>query len=156
MKKVLVIFLLISIISCSSDDNEVEEVCMETNVTMTIDGEIQNFQAVGRGISLRSNGYELSINLDRRSNNPFREQGVAIILPYKKTGENIIEKFIYHQYIENIAFDGDFIDGTLYSSVITNTNKCIHITFHGSLVVDNQEVIIENGDLSYKYEDPFD
>ena len=153
--KTILTFLIVCLFSCSNDDDK-EQVCLETNVTMNVNGESQSFQAIGRGIDLRENGYELHLNLDRRSNDPFREQGIAIILPYKKIGENIIEQFIYHQYIDGIAFDGDFLDGEFESNVITNTSKCFYATFSGVLNDGNQEVIITNGSLSYEYEEPFD
>ncbi|MFV0571059.1 MAG: hypothetical protein ACK5M1_01335 [Xanthomarina gelatinilytica] len=160
MKKILynstlLILILSTLYSCSNDDDN-EQQCMETNVTMTVNGESQTFQAIGRGIDLRQNGYELHLNLDRRNTDPFREQGIVIILPYKKTGENIIEQFIYHQYIDNTPFNGDFLDGEFQSNVITNTNKCFYATFSGILNNGNQEVIITEGKLSYEYEKPFD
>lgn len=152
--KTILTLLIVSLFSCSNDDNE--QVCLETNVTMNVNGESQSFQAIGRGIDLRENGYQLHLNLDRRSNDPFREQGIAIILPYKKKGKNIIEQFIYHQYINGISFDGDFLDGEFESNVITNTSKCFYATFSGVLNDGNQEVIITNGSLSYEYEESFD
>lgn len=153
--KTILTLLIVCLFSCSNDDDN-EQDCMETNVTMNVNGESQSFQAIGRGIDLRENGYELSLNLDRRSNDPFREQGITIILPYKKNGENIIEQFIYHQYIDGISFDGDFLNGEFESNVITNTSKCFSATFSGVLNDGNQEVIITNGNLSYEYEEPFD
>lgn len=154
--KGLLILLMINFMSCSNDDDVNQQICLETNVTIRVDGEVQTFQAIGRGIDLRENGYELSINLDRRSNDPFREQGIAIILPYKMTGENIFEQFIYHQYIDSTPFDGDFLNGEFQSNVITNTNKCFYATFSGKLSDGNQEIIITEGKLSYEYENPFD
>lgn len=147
--------IIVSLFSCANDDKN-EQICLETNVTMTVNGESQSFQAIGRGIDLRENGYELQLNLDRRSNDPLREQGIAIILPYKKTGKNIIKQFIYHQYIDRISFDGDFKTGEFESNVITNTNKCFYATFSGTLNDGNQKVIITEGKLSYQYETPFD
>ena len=150
----IALLLLVTFISCSKDNDE--PVCLETNITMKINGELQNFQAIGRGIDLRQNDYELSINLDRRSDSPFREQTFYISLPYKKTGINIFEKIIYHQYINNTLFEGDFVNGELQSKVITNTNKCFYATFSGKLNDGNQEVNITEGSISYQYESPFD
>ncbi|WP_373058713.1 hypothetical protein [Zunongwangia sp. H14] len=99
---------------------------------MTINGENQEFEVLGKGIDLRENGYRLQLNLDRRNNDPYREQGVSIVLPYQKTGKNIIERFNYHQYINAVAFNGDFINGELESTVLTNTRTCFSATFSGS------------------------
>jgi len=140
--------------SCSNNDDGTN--CPETHVTMTINGESQSFEAMGRGIDLRQNRYELHLNLDRRSNDPSREQGISIILPYKKTGANVIEQFIYHQYIDNVPFDGDFLDGEFQSNVMINTHECFYATFSGKLHDGNQEVTITKGELRYTYEEPFE
>jgi len=154
MKKsiqILVVFLFAIIASCSDDDDK-NQSCRETNVTMKVNGELQTFQALGYG----QNGYVLHLNIDRRSDSPFAEQGVAIILPYKKTGRNIIQNFIYHQSKDGVSFDGDFINGELESNVITNTKNCFYATFSGKLSDGNQEIIITEGSMSYQYETPFD
>ena len=130
--------------------------CQPTNISMVVNGKPQTFQALGYGIDLRSEGYVLHLNGDRRSSDPLREQGIAIILPYKKTGENVIEKFIYHQYIDNIAFDGDFTDEEFKCNVMINRNSCFFATFSGKLNNGNQEVIITDGIISYQYNEPFD
>lgn len=153
--KGLLIILLITFNACSSDDDNVP-VCYDTNPVITINGQVQAFQAIGRGIDIRPIGYELSINLDRRHNMPYREQSVSIKLPYKQTGENIIEAFNYSQYIDDISFSGDFLDGEFQSNVITNTNECIYATFSGVLSDGNQEITITNGILKYTYQNPFD
>lgn len=127
-----------------------------TRVTMEINGEIQNFQAIGRGIDLRENGLELQLNLDRRSNNPFRQQTVSVILPYRTTGENTITEFYYNQNIDNTEFSGDFTDGSLKSNVLTNNRYCFYATFSGSLSDGIQELVIRDGELSFEYEIPFD
>ena len=123
---------------------------------MIINGEFQTFFAFGRGIDLRDDGYELQLNLDRGIAEPYSEQGIAVILPYKKTGENIIEQFIYHQYRDGVLFDGDFLNGEFQSNVITNTNKCFYATFSGKLSNGTQEIIITDGKLSFTYNQPFD
>jgi hypothetical protein len=146
--------LCISLTTCKKDD--ATPACQETDVTMTINGEKQTFQATGRGIDMMGSGYRLSINLDRRDDNPFRQQTAVIYLPYKKTGKNVIQHFIYSQYINNVPFDGDFTDGEFECDVITNTRFCIYATFSGKLNDGNQEVMITDGKLSYQYETPFD
>ncbi len=142
-------------VACSKEDNETNA-CRPTNVTMKVNGELQSFQAMGRGIDMGGSGYTLSLVLDRREMDTFREQGVAISLPYKKTGDHVIEHFNYHQYINSTSFDGDFINGDFTSKVITNTRTCFYAEFSGKLSDGNQEVIITEGKLSYEYEEPFD
>lgn len=151
----LLVLLTLVLTSCSNDDDS-EQVCMETNVIMTVNGELQTFEALGRGIDLRQNGYLLQLNLYRRGNDPFREQSIVIKLPYKKTGENILEQFLYRQYIDNTLFEGDFLNGEFESNVITNSRNCFYATFSGKLSDGNQEVIITDGTVSFKYEPPFD
>lgn len=80
--------------SCSNDDDD-NQPCYATDVTMTINGEVQSFQAIGRGIDIREDGYELHLNFYRSSSNPFSEQNITIKLPYKARGENIFEAFLY-------------------------------------------------------------
>ncbi len=151
---VLIILLSIVFTACSDDDKG--PVCLETNITMKINGESQSFEASGYGIILTQNGYILDIHSGRYSNTPYSEQSFSILLPYKKTGVNVIEQFIYHQYMDNISFDGDFMNGEFESNVITNNKSCFYATFSGKLNDGNQEVIITEGKLSYKYENPFD
>ena len=150
----LCIFLSVNFYSCSDDDKEI--VCSQTNVTITINDEVKNFQAIGRGIDLRANGYELQINLYRSESDPFIEESISIKLPYKRTGENIIEQFQYNQYMNGVFFSGDFLNGEFQSNVISNTNKCFSATFSGVLSDDNQEVIITDGQITYQYDEPFD
>ncbi len=149
----LLFIFLFALTSCSQDD---EPACMETNITMEINGELQSFQASGRGIDIRPNGYELQINLSRRIVEPLKQQGFYITLPYKKTGENIVERFHYLQYTSDDRFEGDFLQGELQSNILTNTRKCFYATFSGKLNDGDQEIIITNGVLSYTYETPFD
>lgn len=149
--------LVIVAFSCNKDDNKEDILnCQPTNISMVVNGQPQTFQALGYGIDLRSEGYVLHLNGDRRSNDPLREQGIAVILPYKKTGKNVIEKFLYHQYINNVSFDGDFTDGEFQCDVKINRNSCFYATFSGKLSDGKQEVIITDGIISYQYNDPFD
>lgn len=153
--RILLFLLTLGLTSCSKDDDS-QQVCMETSVTMTVNGELQEFQALGRGIDLRQNGYLLQLNLDRRSTDRSREQTMVIRLPYKKTGENIIEEFLYRQYINGISFSGDLINEDFQSHVTTNTRNCFYATFSGKISDGNQEVIFSDGIVSFKYEPPFD
>ncbi|CAM3610118.1 Lipoprotein [Flavobacterium chungbukense] len=157
IQNLLFLLLVIVTFSCNKDENREEVLnCKPTSISMVVNGKPQTFQALGYGIDLRSEGYELHLNGDRRSNDPFREQGIAVILPYKKTGKNIIQKFLYHQYIDNVSFDGDFIKGEFECDVIINRNSCFYATFSGKLNDGNQEVMITDGIISYQYDDAFD
>ncbi|MDR6763879.1 hypothetical protein J2Y38_004103 [Flavobacterium sp. 2755] len=153
-------FSLLAIVafSCNKDDDNKERAldCQPTNISMKINGELQTFQAIGYGIDLISEGYVLHLNGARRSNDPLKEQGIAIILPYKKTGQNVIKNFFYHQYINEVSFDGDFTEGEFQCNVKINRKSCFLATFSGKLSDGKQEVIITDGIISYQYEDPFD
>ena len=151
---IMLCIIAITTSSCSNDDDH--QPCYATDVTMTINGELQSFQAKGRGIDIREDGYELHLNFYRGSNNPFSQQNLTVKLPYKARGENIFEAFLYSQYIDNTPFEGDFLDGELQSQVITNTSNCFYATFSGVLTDGNQEIVITNGELKYEYEDSFD
>lgn len=140
--------------ACSNDDTS--QKCYVTEVTMTVNGEHQSFQALGRGIDLRSWGYELGIWLDRRSFTPLREQSISIKLPYKRLGKNIIQSFVYNQYVDNVPFIGDFLLGDFESQVFSNNSKCFYATFSGKFSDGNQEIEITNGVLKYTYEESFD
>ena len=156
MKRIIITLLICVFFSCSTDDNNEEPKCLETEVTMVVNGELQNFQAIGYGISMRENGYLLQLNLDRRDNDPFRQQTVVIQLEYLKTGKNIIDKFDYHQYIDDQLFEGDFVNYEFENTVITNSNKCFSATFSGKIIKEDQEVIITDGILNMTYRNPFD
>lgn len=154
IKNLTVLLIVFACFSCNKDENEPD--CHATNVSMLVNGELQTFQAQGRGIDLTNNGYILSLNLDRRDNDvQLREQTFYIQLPYKKTGKNIIQKCLYHQYINGIPLDGDLVNSDFKSEVIMNRSTCFYATFSGKLNDGNQEVIITDGVVSYQYETPF-
>ena len=156
MKKlslVLLFVLIISSLSCTKDENPPS--CQPTNVTMKINGETFTYQAIGRGISLKSWGYELQLNFYRGTNQPFTESGISLKLPFQATGKNIIQQFEYSQSVEQVYFIGDFTTGALESNVVMNTNNCFYATFSGNLNDGNQEIVITEGVISVEYEEPF-
>jgi hypothetical protein len=55
------IFIMLSLIvmSCSGDESTPK--CQETNIVVSINGELLTFEAISRGISLTSDGYELTL-----------------------------------------------------------------------------------------------
>ncbi|MEK8180109.1 hypothetical protein WMW71_07125 [Flavobacterium buctense] len=150
----LLLLLTVLTLSCSKEDNN--DVCLETNVSMVINGELQTFQTTGRGIDLNQDGgYTLRIWLSRGSSNPSLEQSILIVLPYQKRGDNVLDNFMYNQYSIGTTFNGDFSNGTIESKVITNSNTCFYATFSGTFNDGNQEFVITDGKLSYQYETPF-
>ena len=155
LKIVLFILILLSFISCSNDDSD-QEVCLENKAVMKINGENQTFDVDGYGINARENGHVLILNLARRGNNPFREQFIIIRLPFKMTGENIIEQFAYSQNIDNTLFNGNYVNDEFESRVITNTDNCFYATFSGKISDGNQEITITDGLISHEYGTPFD
>lgn len=160
MKILNILFLsaIITFSSCNKDDGDKDETasCQETEITMKVNGELLTFYAYGRGLDLRADDYELSLNFGRDQQNPVEEQRLNLYLPYKATGENIIEQFQYSQYINKTFFSGDFVNGELQSKVITNTENCFRMTFSGKLSDGTQEVVITEGKISYTYDEPFD
>lgn len=148
-------FPLLLLITMSCSDNESVQKCQETNITILIDGELQTFEPISRGILLTSNGYELTLGFYRRVESPLVEQNILITLPYKKTGKNIIENLFYTQYKNSIYFEGDIINDELQSNVTKNTNSCFSTTFNGKLNDGIQDIIIESIQVSYQYDEPF-
>jgi hypothetical protein len=150
----LLLLLTVLSLSCSKEDNN--DVCLETNISMVINGELQTFQATGRGIDLNQDGgYTLRIWLSRGSTNPLLEQSILLVLPYKKRGDNVLENFMYNQYTNGTTFNGDFTNGTMESKVITNSRTCFYATFSGTFNDGNQEFVITDGKLNYQYETSF-
>lgn len=158
------IFLIISFlfISCANDEksqtnDESTQNCMEINISMFVNGEKQTYYVNQSGIVLNSNGgYTLKLKMDRQKNSDsWGKQGIEIILPYKKTGKNVITNFIYHHYSDNVNINGDFVSGEFQSTVTTNKNTCFYATFSGKLNTGNQQVIITEGSISYQYLVPF-
>ncbi|WP_445454752.1 hypothetical protein [Flavobacterium sp. 25HG05S-40] len=148
------VFILVSFLSCSSDNANPEDKI--TSVTATINGVPMTFQAYGYGIDLTNNGYKLGLNFGRSVASPFEEYGFYLEMRYKKKGNNVIEKFIYHQGIIGNSFDGDFVDGTFENTVSVNKNSRFKATASGSLTIGDKTVTITDLKINYVYEDPFD
>jgi hypothetical protein len=141
-------------LSCSDDENI--QKCQETNITVSINGELLTFDAISRGIVLTSKGYELTLGFYRRDEVPLREQNILITLRYKKTGKNIIENLFYTQYQNSIYFEGNIAQEELQSDVTKNTRSCFSTALSGSLNDGTQDIMIESVNFSYLYDEPFD
>lgn len=156
LEKVLFVLILFSSISCSNDDSD-QQVCLENTANLKINGENQAFNVEGYGINSRENGHVLMLNLARRTNNPYIEQFINIRLPFKMTGNNIIEQFAYRQKsIDSVLFNGNYVNDEFESRVITNTDNCFYATFSGKISDGIQEIIITDGIISQEYGTPFD
>lgn len=157
---ILVFTGLIILNSCSDDDDDVQT-CPQTEVaTMKINGELMQFDIFGRGIDSNNDGsgHTLSLYLVTGVYQPQQDTyAITLILPYKKTGTNIIEAFNYFRVQNATSEESNFIvQGELESNVILNTNTCFSATFSGSSIVNGTEIIITEGTIQHVYDDPFD
>jgi hypothetical protein len=150
----LISILSVTVSSCSDDDSSSK--CQATNISATINGTAFTFQAIGRGLDLRSGGYRLQLNAYSNGFDPVVRQ-FSITLPYKKTGKNVIQKFDYLQYDNTgSSIEGDFVTQQFTSNVKVNKPTCFYTTFSGAFTVNGQTINITNGKLSYEYEESFD
>ena len=154
LNAVAYVFIFLLFVGCSKDDEP--QVCRETKVTMLINGELQTFEAIGRGIDLEENGYRLHLNFGSYEINPLVEYSFSIVLRYKKTGENIIEKVNYNQYVNNTGFSATLNQNEIQSYVETNTSWCFNGTFSGTFNDGNQQITISDAKISYTYNESFD
>lgn len=160
MKKVLLLIILLSfgsfqLSSCSKDEDATPP-CRQTRITMYVNGEFQAYQALGRGIDLKANGYEMFVQATRLINNTARYETFTFILPYKKTGPNSIEKCLFTYEFPNSSFTADLLDYEFKSNVITNTRFCFYATFSAKFNNGIEDIVITDGEFSYLYEEPYD
>lgn len=143
---------------CSDDDQKQEEIqqtCYPTSISMTINGEFIEMDAMGRGITLTQNGYILDLNFGHYKSDPTKEVAISMVLPYQKLGKNLLSNFSFHYYFGNEYFSGNIKHGTVNSEVISNTNKCFYMTFSATLTNNNKTYEIKDGIIKYTYEEPF-
>jgi hypothetical protein len=155
-KTTFVLICLLTILSCSDDESESVPKCLETNITVLIDGELQTFYAISRGISLTSNGYELVLGFYSSDEILLETQDIIIFLPYKKTGEHIIDSLYFKQYKNTTNFEGVIVNNELQSDVTINTNSCFSGAFKGKLNDGIKDITIESIQVNYLYDAPFD
>ncbi len=154
----LLVFISLFILnSCSNDD---EPSCPQTeNISMKINGEIKQFEVNGWGIDLDNDnsGHTLTLWLETGVFNPQQDSfAITLKLPYKKTGNNIIEEFNYFSAQNATTHQGNFVQGELQSTVTVNKSTCFSATFSGRAIIDGNEIIITEGIINHVYDDPFD
>ncbi len=162
MKKyigLLLIFICLSILyACSDDDSQT---CSETEMaSMEIDNELKQFDINGRAIDLDNDGTGHTLRLWLMTGDLQPQQdtyAITIKLPYKQTGNNIIEEFRYSRVQNGTSSEIDFVaQGELESNITVNTNSCFNATFSGNVILNGNEIIIGDGIIEHIYDDPFE
>jgi len=164
MKKhlhLIIIFISLIILNSCSDDDDDSQSCPQTEIaSMKINDEQKQFDINGWGIDSDNDGtgHTLSLWLMTGVLQPQQDTyAITIKLPYKQTGNNIIEELNYFRVQNGTSSEIDFVaQGELVSNVIVNTNSCFSATFSGSVFLDGNEIIIENGIVEHVYDEPFD
>lgn len=126
---------------------------------MKINGEEKQFSVSGWGINLDNDGtgHTLEVQLTSGVISPQQNSySVTLIMPYRKTGNNIIEDLHYLRVDGATAIEGNFTQAGLQSKVTVNRNTCISTTFSGSATFDGNEVTITDGIIQHVYADPFE
>ncbi|MCF6133424.1 hypothetical protein [Flavobacterium wongokense] len=153
-KKIIILALTIAslITACSSSDSQD---CQPTSITMKVNGELQTFEPIGRSIDLEGNGHRLQLDFHRGNSDPFSEQAVSLILRYKKTGQNVIEKIIYFHHTAGYSLDAEITQPQIQSNVEINRTTCFYATFSGTFTNGTLAEEITEAKVSYTYEEPF-
>lgn len=150
--RLLFLFFPILFLSCSDDDSP--RPCEVTEISMKVNGELQIFESIGRGIDLRPNGYVLQLNFYRNSEDV--EQNLVLRMPYKKTSHNVIDELLFTQFKDGDYIEGDLVNNDFHSKVLINRSTCFYATFSGQLDNDGEQIVITDGKLSWEYDEPFD
>ncbi|PKD17304.1 hypothetical protein APR41_18575 [Salegentibacter salinarum] len=158
----LIIFVSLPILNCCSDDDDDDsQTCPQTEIaSMKINGELKQFDVNRWGINIDNDGtgHTLALGLMTGVFQPQQDTyAITIKLPYKQTGNNIIEEFIYLRVQNGTSSEIDFVaQGEIESNVLVNTNSCFSVTFSGSVMLNGNEIIIEDGIVEHIYDEPFD
>ncbi len=153
---ILISFLFLN--SCSKEE-EVSPCPQSENISMKINGEEMEFTAMGWGIDLDRDDTGHTLYLQIFDGTLYPQQNswsLSLFLPYKKTGNDIIEKILYFRVPNATPNEGYFYPGDLQSKVTVNTKNCISLTFSGRIVIDGNEIIISDGIIDHVYPYPFD
>lgn len=138
--------------SCSKEEDGLP--CPQTeNISMKINGEAMQFRAMGWGIG-QDETLELQIAAGVFSPE-HNSWTLSLKLPYKKTGNNIINELHYSRVNNSTTLQGYFEPGDFQSQVTVNTKNCVSLTFSGSIVIDGNEIVITEGIINYVYPKPF-
>lgn len=155
----LILICIFLLSSCSKEEEEVLPCASSENISMKINGEFMEFQIMGWGIDWDrpDGGHTLFLMIASGTFSPQQDSYyITLKLPYKQTGENIIEKFNYVRNENAPSVEGDFVHGNLQSKVTVNTRNCFRATFSGSAIIDGKEIIITEGIFDHVYVDPFE
>lgn len=163
MKKflnLLIVFVSFLILNCCSDSDD-SQTCPQTEIaSMEIDNKQKQFDINGWGIDLDNDGtgHTLSLWLMTGVLQPQQDTySIIIKLPFKQTGNNIIEEFNYFSVQNGTSSEINFVDqGELVSNIMVNTNSCFSATFSGSVMLNGNEIFIEDGIVEHIYDEPFD
>lgn len=163
MKKPQYFLILITCLfllnSCSEEEDDAPPCSQNENISMKINGEEMQFLIQGWGIDLDRDGTGHTLFLMVVTGEFYPQQdsySITLILPYKQTGENIIEAIRYFRVQNGTSAEGVFVPGELQSKVTVNTKSCFSATFSGSAVIDGNEIIISEGIIDHVYADPFE
>lgn len=147
---ILISFLFLN--SCSKEEDSLP--CPQTeNISMKINGEEMQFRAMAWGIVQEPTlELEIAAGVFAPQHNSW---SLSLKLPYKKTGNNLIEELLYTRVINSTTVQGYFEPGDLQSQVTVNTKNCISLTFSGRIVIDGNEIVITDGIINYVYPKAF-
>jgi len=143
---------------CSDDDKkqeEVQQICYPTNISMIVNGEFIEMAVMGRGLMLTPNGYILDMNFEYYLAEPNSVIHIRIELPYNKTGKDILNIFKFSTSTESGSSSVDLSNGEFTSEVISNNKNCFYCKFSGTLTKNGKTFEISEGVISYTYEEPF-
>jgi len=154
---VLFLSALLFISSCADDDDKMSCPAV-VKVSAKVNGETVVFQALGRAIDFIGNGdgHTLTLHLISGVYSPQQDSyDIQIMLPYKKTGKNVVEGIRYFRVQNQTSTQILLSQSQIQSKVRINRNTCVSLEFSGTGSVDGTSVTISDGLLEYTYEEPF-
>ncbi|QCK15231.1 hypothetical protein DCC35_10975 [Mangrovivirga cuniculi] len=116
-------------LACSGDE---EPSCAETKITFKLNGEEQVLSSGSRGISINPDWTTHNLYLSASgSSTTYSFQRIFIETQYKRKGRNVIDRFNYEIYIDDVKYEMDFTDHDFKNRVIANGKTCFYATFSG-------------------------